>query len=205
MGRHSRSVSGTQGYAEDAETLAAKYESVSFAEVHRETLQYFPPPPRQILDIGAGTGRDAAALAAMGHAVLAVEPSSELRRLGQRLHREQTIAWLDDALPELSQVRARGDRFDLVLLSAVWMHLDAEERRAAMPRVAGLVHASGRIIMSLRHGPVPAGRRMFDVSVGETEHLARQSGLCVAHRCERAALLSRSDVRWTCLVLTVDT
>jgi protein-L-isoaspartate O-methyltransferase len=32
-----------------------------------------------VLDIGSGTGRDAAGLAAMGHSVVAVEPTAELR------------------------------------------------------------------------------------------------------------------------------
>ena len=33
------------------------------------------------------------------------------------------VTWLDDSLPELSRLRALGHRFDLVLLSAVWMHV----------------------------------------------------------------------------------
>ncbi|MDB5837290.1 MAG: SAM-dependent methyltransferase, partial [Caballeronia sp.] len=37
-----------------------------------------------------------------------------------------------------------------------------------MPNVSSLVHEGGVLIMSLRHGPIPRGRRMFDVSAEET-------------------------------------
>ena len=36
--------------------------------------------------------------------------------------------------------------------------------------------------MSLRHGPVPPGRRMFDVSAQETADLASMHGLAEIHR-----------------------
>ncbi|MFD1050971.1 class I SAM-dependent methyltransferase, partial [Kibdelosporangium lantanae] len=92
--------------------------------------------------------------------MVAVEPTAELREIGQRLHPHASIEWIDDALPDLRM--ARGT-FDLILLSAVWMHLDAAERAVAMARISRLLASEGRVILSLRHGPVPPGRRMFDV------------------------------------------
>ena len=62
--------------------------------------------------------------------------------------------------------------FDAVLLTAVWMHLDAPLRARAMPIVAKLVRPGGVLILSQRHGPVPVGRRMFDVTPAETVGLA---------------------------------
>ncbi len=197
---------GTAGYAEDAARLAVQYESVTLAEVHGAVLHLFPPPPARVLDIGAGTGRDAAALAALGHRVLAVEPTAELRAQGARLH-PAGFDWLDDGLPDLGRVRAIGETFDLLLLSAVWMHLDEEERERAMPAVAGLLAPGGIAVLTLRHGPVPAGRRMFDVSAGETISLGARSGLVALHLSERPALLGRkdmlgrSDVTWSTVAL----
>jgi hypothetical protein len=63
------------------------------------------------------------------------------------------------------------------MLTAVWMHLDEEERRLAMPNVSSLLAPDGVLIMSIRHGPVPDGRRMFEVTAGETIALARACGL----------------------------
>jgi hypothetical protein len=46
-----------------------------------------------------------------------------------------------------------------------------------MPNVTSLLREGGVVIMSLRHGPVPPGRRMFDVSAAETLQLAHLAGL----------------------------
>ena len=95
--------------------------------------------------------------------------------------------------------RASEDRYDLILLTAVWMHLDVAERGTAMQALAALLAARGQIVMSLRHGPVPEGRRMFDVSADETIALAATHGLGVCHRSEREDMLERRDVSWSFL------
>ncbi|WP_431856567.1 class I SAM-dependent methyltransferase [Azospirillum sp.] len=192
---------GTAGYGESADSLVGQYEGITFEDVHRDVLHLMPAAPGAVMDIGAGTGRDAGALAARGHTVVAVEPTPELRAHGRRLHPSPRITWIDDGLPDLSAVMARAERFDLILLTAVWMHLDAAERVTAMERVAGLLRPGGRVSLSLRHGPVPAGRRMFDVPAGETVDLGRRFGLEPLHAGEREDMLGRADVRWSFVVL----
>lgn len=192
-------IRGTAGYGANAQALAVQYESITFADVHRDVMHLFPATPCRVLDIGAGSGRDAAALARQGHLVTAVEPTAELRAEGQRLHADLAIMWRDDHLPALAKTRASADRYDLILLTAVWMHLDAAERGTAMQALAALLAARGQIVMSLRHGPVPEGRRMFDVSTEETIALAASHGLRVCHRSEREDMLERRDVRWSFL------
>ena len=55
-------VSGTEHYADEAPELLKRYESISFADAQAPILQLIPPAPGRALDIGAGTGRDAAGL-----------------------------------------------------------------------------------------------------------------------------------------------
>ncbi|CAO3380574.1 class I SAM-dependent methyltransferase [Azospirillum argentinense] len=194
-------MSGRNGYAENADALTEQYESVAFADVHRDVLHLFPSRPSRVLDIGAGTGRDAAALSRLGHEVTAVEPTVELRSAGTRIHAATPIRWIDDSLPELAVVRSDGGRYDTILLTAVWMHLDEAQRGVAMPHIAALLNPSGRIVMSLRHGPVPAGRTMYDVSTAETIELAASVGLHCVHRNHREDMLGRGDVSWSFLGL----
>jgi len=194
------SVSGTEGYAEEADELVQRYESTSFAQVHRSVLHLIPTAPCWVLDIGSGTGRDAAALAAMGHRVVAVEPTAEMRIRAAALHPSQQIEWLDDSLPDLAQVTQLGGQFQLVMLTAVWMHLDEPQRRRAMPRVASLVRMGGFISMTLRHGPVPRGRRMFEVPANETIALAEAEGLRCLFNQARTPALRTPNVSWTRLV-----
>ena len=190
-------ISGTENYADEASELLKRYESISFADAQAPVLQLIPPAPGRALDIGAGTGRDAAGLVALGYSVVAVEPTEELRRGAMLLHPLPMIEWLDDSLPDLAAVRARKEEFDLIMLTAVWMHLDEAQRQRAMPNVSALVCNGGIVIMSLRHGPIPPGRRMFEVSAEETRALARRWNLFCTLNQEAEASLRQPGVSWT--------
>ncbi len=196
----STSTPGTQGYAEHASELIPRYEQISFTEHHRVALHLLPTVPSRVLDIGAGTGVDAAWFASHGHRVVAVEPTTEFRSAAIRLHPSPLIEWLDDALPELDVVLSRGQRFDTIMMSGVWMHLDEPERHVGMSRLASLLAPDGIIVLSLRHGPVPAGRRMFQVSGEETIYLASQHGLRAVFNAQTESIQASNraaGVTWT--------
>jgi protein-L-isoaspartate O-methyltransferase len=191
-------VSGTEGYAEDADRFTKKVESISFADIHARILHLIPTVPVRVLDIGAGSGRDAAAFAAMGHDVVAVEPIAELRDRAACSHLSPKIEWLDDSLPLLAHLDGRGETFDVVMLTAVWMHLDQQQRQEGMPRVSSLLKRGGVMIFSLRHGPIPSGRRMFDVSAEETIDLAESEGLRLSLKLtNQPSAFPRAEVTWT--------
>lgn len=194
-------MNGTQGYSENAKQLADQYESVTFADIYRDMLHLLPTGTIRAADIGAGSGRDAAALARMGHHVVAVEPTEALRREGQQRHPLPNLEWLDDGLPFLPLLRARQEQFDLILLTAVWMHLDEVERAEAMVNLASLLTPGGTVMMTLRHGPVPQGRRMFDVSAEETFKLAAEHRLSRLYWGQRPDMLGRDDVHWGMVAL----
>ena len=192
---------GNRGYEAEADALAVRYESRAFEAVHPHLLALLPPPPSPVIDIGAGTGRDAGALAARGHAVTAVDPTAAMRAHGQRLHPSPLIDWVDDHLPGLARVVPPAGGFALVLLTAVWMHLDTGQRAAAMPRLAAIAAPGALLAMTLRHGPVPAGRRMFDVPAAETIALAAESGFtCIGMSEGDDGLTLQAGVAWDRLV-----
>ncbi|MBV8391933.1 MAG: class I SAM-dependent methyltransferase, partial [Alphaproteobacteria bacterium] len=140
---------------------------------------------------------DAAGFAARRHDVVATEPVKEMREGARKLHPDPRIEWLDDALPHLRRLIRRGDRFDIVTMTAVWMHLDAEERRRAMANIARLLRSEGVLVLTLRYGPVPPGRRMFEVTTGETIALARARGLVLLLKTDEPTLIKRAvPVTW---------
>jgi SAM-dependent methyltransferase len=195
----------TDGYAEAAPALLAEYEGVAFDRLHAPVRDLFPPVPADILDIGAGSGRDAAHLASLGYRVTAAEPVAAMREGGRRLHPSPAIAWIADALPALPRLTAAGAGFDLILATAVWMHLDPAERVAAMASVAALLRPGARFVLTLRHGPVPAGRRMFEVTPEETRALAEAAGLSLLRHFEERANLPRNraaGITWSRLAFT---
>ena len=197
---------GYAGWSEGAVVLVtSKSEALlttrpPFQDLHRPILHLIPSAPAQILDIGAGPGHDAAAFAAMGHRVVAVEPTEQLRLPAMALHPSPLIEWVDDSLPHLRSVAESGDTFDLVMLSAVWMHLGERQCRTAMPVVASVLTASGILTMSLRHGPMPSGRRTFEVTAAETVELAKAVGLypVINVRTDSVQLANRAaGVTWS--------
>ncbi|MFB7999011.1 class I SAM-dependent methyltransferase [Streptomyces sp. NPDC056002] len=193
-------VAGVQAYyAENAGLLSQRYGSVSFEEVHGKVLDLLPPAPAMVLDVGAGTGRDASALARRGYQVVAVEPTREMREVARRLYPGEGISWVEDFLPELPQV----DRaFDLALLSAVWMHLLPAERGRAMERLAALLAPGGLLVISLRRGDPPPDRVMFDVPADDVLRDAEQAGLRLVRLVEeRTDRLGRAEVWWQTVAL----
>ena len=61
-----------------------------------------------------------------------------MRAADERLHADALIRWVDDALPDLDRL---SSEFGLVLIIAVWMHLDHQERARALRRVVNLLAA----------------------------------------------------------------
>jgi SAM-dependent methyltransferase len=196
----SSNVSGAQGYAEQADLCIERWEAMSFAELHKGIVHLLPQAPARVLDVGAGSGRDAAALAARGYEVVAVEPVDTFRMDAASRHPSSAIDWVDDALPELPRVCSMQQMFDVIMLTAVWMHLADVERVRAMAVLSSLLRVDGLLVMTLRHGPVPIGRRMFDVSASETIALARQHCLQVLQNTVTDSVQKQnqaSAVRWT--------
>ncbi len=107
-------------YADNAEALLRQYHQMDPAILHRDWLKHLPERRGLACDIGAGSGRDANWLAGKGWDVIAVEPEPKFRQQA-RQHSHPNVAWLDDKLPGLSRLRKLNQRFNLILLSAVWM------------------------------------------------------------------------------------
>jgi SAM-dependent methyltransferase len=204
MARHAlRSPSGRSQrdpYEAEADAFVKRYESVAFEDVHHSILDLLPTRRSLLLDIGAGSGRDAAALASLGHQMYAVEPSSVLRAAAQRIHPELNIVWIDDALPDLARVKALRLKFDFILLSAVWMHVPPRERKRAFSSLVQLLGDRGRLAISLRIGPPDRERRMYRVSVLEVSELGQEHGLKTVRNAEQTDRLGRAELYWVTVV-----
>ena len=187
-----------RGFREFAEA----YDAFGFEDVHAGALPFLPASPGLVLDVGAGSGRDAAWFAARGWQVVAAEPATALREEAARRHPSPLIRWLDDRLPALANVHRLGLSFDLIWLSGVWMHMPPEDRPRAMRKLATLLKPGGRMMLTLRHGPAPADRPMWPVDVHEAERLGVDHGLALRVATERQEDRGgRTDIRWQTVIL----
>jgi SAM-dependent methyltransferase len=193
----------TSYYDDNASHLAVSYESLDAARLNAWFRDVLPAAPACVLDIGAGSGRDAAWLASLGFDVVAVEPSAAMAREAQRIHPESVIHWVEgDALPGLERTLRRGQAFDFILLSAVWMHVPPAEQRRAFRKVVSLMKPGARMAITLRHGPAAPGQTVYDTTAADIEALCRDHGAYVERRYDAVAdLAGRAGVTWTQLVV----
>jgi SAM-dependent methyltransferase len=192
----------TDYYDRHGDELARRYDSRNPSEVHESWSGLLRErPPGLACDIGAGSGRDARWLANQGWEVVAVEPSSTMRRCARHSGTRRAVRWMDDTLPLLDRVRETGLSFDLILLSAVWQHVAPGDRDRAFSAVSGLLRPGGRMVITLRHGGDErenAERGFFAVAAEELEALAGQQALSSIHR-GRKPDLQRRHVEWETL------
>jgi len=209
-------------YNENANELAQQYLSKTFDEVHQSWSQFLPSiinnPNARILDLGAGSGRDSkhlAELAAKEHGddnntqIFAVEPANILAEIGAHQTSGLNVKWLTDSLPALNTITKQEISFDLILLSAVWMHIPVSDRARSIRKLANLLKPGGKLVISLRHssGSEQAEqeskeRKMHTVCADELKQLATDVGLFTKLETEKEDdKLGRAHVSWQTVVL----
>ncbi|KAA0874025.1 methyltransferase domain-containing protein [Nitrincola tapanii] len=185
-------------YNRHAHKFFNQYQSVTCERVHSDWLHLLQNKSGLALDVGAGSGRDALALAERGWDVVAVEPAVELRRLGEKITAHTSVQWLDDSLPHLNDTRKLSHRFDLVLVSAVWMHLPPSSRERAFRILTELLAPSGLLVITLRHGPGDGKRVFYEVTKAELDRYARQRAVVpvTLEHTSHTDELKREEVTW---------
>ncbi len=187
-------------YEKHATNLADGYETVSFETAHPELLKLLEGKLEgealRVLEVGAGTGRDAAWFAQHGHRVVAVEPSPAMQRIAKRLHPRSDIEWRLDELPDLSTIKPSEQKYDLITLSAVWMHIPPSERQGSLKRLIELLEPNGRIYLTLRIGPEEPTRGIYNVSTDEIAEIATSLGMEALKIDSKDDLFGRANIRW---------
>ena len=179
---------------------AARYESIDPGQANAWLEPYIPREPATILDVGAGSGRDAAWLASKGHHVIAVEPSCDMRREAERFHSRSAFTLVADRLPDIKETSRSGLSFDLILLNAVWMFIPRTERERSIRKLIALLKPRGVIAISFRT-PCESHRGMHPVSVPEIEQLALSHGAYVESTEKSSDFLGRPGVEWHQMVV----
>ena len=190
-------------YNQHAARYQKQYDSVSAEDVHAEWRELLAQiTPGQALDVGAGSGRDAKWLAMQGWAVTAIEPALGLREIGKQ-STGPGVLWLASSLPKLIGV-TQPLEFNLILLSAIWMHLQPKERPFAFQRLTELLSEAGMMVITLRFGPSESERPMYPVNIEELDQLAQKNGLKLKELSNVCSedLLNRELVRWKTVVIS---
>ena len=190
-------------YSKKAQHYYDLYNSVDAESVHSDWKAFLQKSKAgTALDVGAGSGRDANWLAEQGWNVTAAEPADELRNLAQA-NSHNSVTWCNASLPALTALPQTPKTYDLILLSAVWMHLPEAERPPALKRLAELLSENGIVVITLRHGPPRDESEMFEVTMNEVEELAKANNLKLFNGSSEYTedALNRKSVKWETLVI----
>lgn len=191
-------------YDAKAGTFSSQYASVATTDVLPGIASALTR--LRALDVFCGNGRDARWLAEQGYVVDAMDGSRGMLREAQSVNAHERVTYLHDLGPEFAKTRARGNKYDMILMSAGWMHIAPERRAEALGHLLGMANPGATLLFSLRHGPAPADRPMFEVSVPELQQLAALN-LVQAQEMDMPGAasdkLGRSDVWWQQVLLRV--
>jgi SAM-dependent methyltransferase len=169
-------VDSVEWYNLHAESVVERHESIQATDANAWLRKDLPRSPALVLDVGAGSGRDAAWLQTLGYKVIAVEPSPEMAAHARRLGRCRDIEWIDDRLPQLAKVFAKNSRFDFILANAMWMHVAPDERAPAIAALLGLLSPGGRLAIAFSQGTPQANRPFFECQGEEILDIALNEG-----------------------------
>lgn len=176
---------GTAGGGADPAWEARRKSFGAVAELYERARPGYPaaairwiagPAPARVLDLGAGTGKLTAGLAAAGHRVLAIEPDADMRAVLERLAaglpgvQVRSGAAEDIPLPDAAvDVVTAGQAFH-------WF-----DRSRALPEIARVLRAGGRLapVWNIRDGAT--------AWVGELDRVLGGDDRWSAFRSEQAA------------------
>ncbi len=186
-------------YDASARALAVIYNRMAFEDVNQGLPALLPDAyagTLHALDLGCGSGRDARWLAERCFQVVAFDGAPEMVAVSREINPHPGVTYLHDFMPDMSVVKATGLKFDVMLMSAAWMHLDEEARYKTFENMTQLANPGALMFISLRHGPSPEDRPMFKVTAEELIELSRLRRCSLVHRGLAKDGQGRSNVSW---------
>lgn len=191
-------------YEKNAAELSARYESVSLDSFHQTLTGYFDPGSC-LLDVGCGSGRDAARAIASGFDVAAIDASLKLLSEARKLHPE-----LDGRLFQLTlpcQLPFADKTFTGFYSVACLMHLHSDDLRSVLGEIRRVVRFGGLVSVPACRPDVNSsglddkGRIFNMMPVSEWLRLFAASGFAGTAGPEEPDSLGRDGISWVTISL----
>ena len=184
-------LAGQSTYAQVFEDLIARGEDI---DGEARLVDVLAPRHGRVLDAGAGVGRVAAACAARGHDVTAVEKDPDLVARSRRLFPDVPVVEADilGLSPEMLEQRGRPSSYDVVVVVGnVMIYLAEDTEPRALRTLGDLLAPDGRILVGFNPEKGPQFSR--DYPVEDFRAHVEEAGLVVQHQFGTYDLAPPSD------------
>lgn len=192
-------------YDQEAERLCAKYESANMSLMHAWLVEVIPKGC-SILELGCGSGREAAFLHSKGYKVFATDGSKGILRQAMSIHPE--LKGLVSRLTIPAAFPFKDLSFESVLAIGVLMHLQGNDVQLTFEEVSRVLAASGVFVFSIpgsrddldANGRDAGGRKYTFLSESRWTDLLKAVGLRLVQKRESRDSLGRAGIAWVTYV-----
>ena len=193
-------------YSQNSLKVAERYESADVTQLH-DFLSSSLEPGGRLLELGCGSGRDAAFMVSQGFKVLATDGSASMVEQAKRHHPELAGHVVHLKMPD--GLSNELGIFDGIYAVAVLMHLSLQEIENTISAVNSLLAAKGRFVFSVpaRRNDVitnefdSKGRRFTTLSPDGWKYLCLKCNLQIVRTMISEDGLGRGGIVWmNCLV-----
>ena len=188
-------------YDHNARPVARRYESMDFRSAI-DRLARMVGEDARVLELGCGSGRDAAYLLSLGAHVEATDGSKAMLDEATALHPELLGRTGQLVLPCV--LPYPDGHFDAVMSWAALMHLPGDSIPDVMKEIARVTRVGGVMAYAVntkrpgldRSGDDKDGRHFTCLSTTEWERIHTDAGYLTVESEERADLSRRPGIRW---------
>lgn len=192
-------------YQAEAQSIAAQYQQTDFSSVRKRVANYFPTTGA-LLDLGAGSGRDAAYFLAQGYDVIAMDGSPAMLEQACRYHPELRNHSVIHRLPAALPLKASS--IDVVYCMSVLMHLEKSAISAVVTDIYNILRPGGIFGFCTtiaraeldEHGMDDYARRYSVYSLQQWTDICAHTGFALRDAWESADIMGRAGTRWGTIV-----
>lgn len=192
-------------YNNNALELFNKYNSVEPQHITKFS-KLFNKEDR-ILDIGAGSGRDLMFLYKKGLNVYGIEPSVKLINIVNGQYPQLKNRILHGELPDYIPVVYKTKKWDGILISAVFQHLNNNELEESVKVIKNLLNKSGYLLISIpinytvKEKNRDENNRLFNLRKEEYYlDLLETVGITLSSQTKSKDALNRESISWNTLI-----
>ena len=193
-------------YEKNAKQLSQRYESANVGHIHSLLTDTFPDTSH-LLEIGCGSGRDAAFMIKNGYSILATDGSEEMIETAKQCHPELNNVLHVMHIPD--DISFEPSSFDGIYSIATLMHLEKNDIESTINKISTIMKKGSSFLFSVSiqrddidsDGKDVMGRHFTTMPESEWIGYCEKYGMRLKYSKITGDGLDRDGIAWlTCVV-----